>query len=387
MSRPRYFAIFGAMRTGSNLLEKTLDAHEGLAGLGEVFNDQFIGGPGTDEAFGCSLEQRNRDPIGFLDAMIAAHPGEVPGFRIFMGHDQRVMDHAARDPHCARIILTRDPLDSYLSLQIARLTNQWMVRKAENRKLAKVEFDPDHFTAYEAALNDHYRRIRAPMRAAGRPWLEIAYGDLGDLDTLNGAAAYAGSPERRERIAPRIQRQNPLDPADKVTNPDVLAEFMAGRSGNARLAPKAAEPDFSALKSLYVARGLEVICAPMPGVADMELRAFLSSARDVGGGAGGEFVDGLKPKQIARRRARGGFVFSFIRHPADRIRAVFMRYLREKGAPETLRDCGSHGGTVQFRTFCRRPALDHAVTLTGARSEEVPLHVLHAGFHLPLLFR
>ena len=40
---PRYFAIFGAMRTGSNLLERTLASYDGLRTEGELFNPGFIG--------------------------------------------------------------------------------------------------------------------------------------------------------------------------------------------------------------------------------------------------------------------------------------------------------------------------------------------------------
>ena len=93
---------------------------------------------------------------------------------------------------------------------------------------------------------------------------------------MNGAAAYAGSAEVKDRVAPKIQRQNPPSAADKVVNPEALSEIERGRA-----APKARAltPDFSALKSFYIARGVDVICAPVPGVADFELRAFLSGAQ------------------------------------------------------------------------------------------------------------
>jgi hypothetical protein len=44
----------------------------------------------------------------------------------------------------------------------------------------------------------------------------------------------------------------------------------------------------------------------------------------------------LKGKQIARRRARGAFVFTIIRHPLERIRAVVARIAAEEDAPEGL---------------------------------------------------
>ncbi|MEL7463557.1 MAG: sulfotransferase family 2 domain-containing protein [Pseudomonadota bacterium] len=335
MTRPRYFAIFGAMRTGSNLFERTLNDYDRLIGLGELFNPAFIGGPDTTEAFGWTIEDRNRDPLGFLEAVIAAHPGETPGFRIFDGHDGRVIDHAAADPDCARFVLARDPLDSHLSLKIARETNQWMVRKAENKKLVKVAFDAEEFEAYRAGLAAHYARVRGLMRAAGRPWFAVDYDDLGDLATLNGAAAYAGSAEAKEQVAPKIERQNPPAAADKVMNPEDLPTGPVAAAPVVEVAPK-----FLALKSFLVARGLEVISAPIPGVADGALRDFLSAAQAAAGEAGQDIVEGVKGKQIERRRKRGAFVFSVIRHPVDRIRAVFAEMVVGGAAPEGLEGLG-----------------------------------------------
>ena len=333
MTAPRYFAIFGVMRTGSNLLERTLDRHEKLVALGELYNPAFIGGPGEETAFGATIEDRNRDPVGFLEKVIAAHPGQIPGFRIFMGHDRRMLDHAARDPVCARIVLTRDPVDSFLSLKIAQQTQQWMVRKAENRRLAKVEFNADEFADYEARLLAHYDGVRQTMRAAGAPWFEVAYDDLSDLATLNGAARYAGADDAMEAVEPRILRQNPPRAEDKVTNPEALAEYLSTRS--AATPARKASPQFTALRSMLVARGVEAICAPIPGVADAALRDFLMRAQALSGGDD-KLVEGLKGKQIERRRGRGSFVFSLIRHPADRIRDVYMRFVFGGEAPEGL---------------------------------------------------
>lgn len=105
----KYFTIFGAMRTGSNLLERSLDQYAGLSGHGELFNPQFIGKPDRREFLTMPLADRNADPIGLLNLLVEASPHAIPGFRIFDNHDQRVIDFAARDPNCAKIILRRNP--------------------------------------------------------------------------------------------------------------------------------------------------------------------------------------------------------------------------------------------------------------------------------------
>ena len=47
----------------------------------------------------------------------------MPGFRLFHDHDRRIWDHVLADTACAKIVLTRNPLDSYVSRKIAAATN------------------------------------------------------------------------------------------------------------------------------------------------------------------------------------------------------------------------------------------------------------------------
>ncbi len=319
MTAIRYFAIFGVMRTGSNLLERSLDHYEGLVGLGELFNQHFIGGPKELEAFGTTLAERNLDPVGFLERVIAAHPGQIPGFRIFRGHDARMMAHAARDPQCAKFVLHRDPLDSFLSLKIAGETGQWMLRKEGNRKLAKVRFDSGEFAAYRDDLARHYDQVRTMIRAAGQAAFEIAYEDLQSNDIMNGAARFAGSSEVKDRLSPRIQRQNPESAAEKVENPADLPVTGSAR----RMTPAAPRPRFAALDALIVSRGIEVVFAPVPGAGAEAITAMLEAAEAGIGRNDKPMVTGLKPGQLERRRGRGGFVFSFVRDPAARIWEVY----------------------------------------------------------------
>ncbi|MEM7547126.1 MAG: sulfotransferase family 2 domain-containing protein [Pseudomonadota bacterium] len=398
MSGFRYFAIFGAMRTGSNLLEKTLDHYEGLAGLGELFNAHFIGGPKEIEAFGVTLDQRNLDPIGFLEKVIAAHPGQIPGFRIFAGHDARIMAHAATDPMCAKFVLSRDPVDSFISLNIVKETGQWMLRKEGNRKLAKIHFDGQEFEDYREGLNRHYDHVRGLIRASGQPAFEISYEDLQSLPLMNGAARYAGSVEVKDRLRQRIQRQNPEYAEDKVENPSDLAPYRL--AGPAEREPR---PRFIALDAMTVSRGIELTFAPIPGAGAEAVIAMIKAAERLIGADQKALVTGLKAAQLERRRARGSFVFSFVRDPAIRIWDAFQRYalrgeeqayedarlamIRNYGAPgvpEMLRDPAARlRGFDAFLAFAHdnmqgRTAAPQAAAwapqslLLGAYSAETP---------------
>ena len=86
----KYFVVLAGMRTGSNLLEESLAAMQGIESWGELFNPHFMGKPESESAFGIAIDQRDRDPISVIDAMVAESQG-LPGFRLFNEHDQRVI--------------------------------------------------------------------------------------------------------------------------------------------------------------------------------------------------------------------------------------------------------------------------------------------------------
>ena len=58
----RSFVIFAGMRTGSNLLEATLNAHD-LACFGEAYNPYFIGWPDQRTLYDMTLADREAELI------------------------------------------------------------------------------------------------------------------------------------------------------------------------------------------------------------------------------------------------------------------------------------------------------------------------------------
>ena len=223
---PSYFVIFAAMRTGSNLLERLLAGLPGLSTYGEAFNPAFVGGPNKDPLPGWTLERRNRDPLGYLAAMRADAGGRLFGFRHFDGHDPVIRSHALRDPACLRIVLRRDPAESYVSLKIAQQTGQWMLGVARRRLVARPRFVPEEYDAYVAGLEGYYRSLDAAMQEAGTEAVRIAYDDLSDLAPLRALAHALGCPVPDERPDPGILQQNPEPLEDRVENgADMLAHL------------------------------------------------------------------------------------------------------------------------------------------------------------------
>ena len=221
MARVKSFVIFAGMRTGSNLLEDTLNGYAGLKSFGEVFNPVFVGGPRREQLFGMDLEARQKDPEKML-RKIRQKPDQTGGFRYFYDHEPRVFEPIIEDPTCAKVLLTRNPLESFVSLQIAAATGQWRLMNESDRKTAKILFDPAAFETHLKTVDAFRARVRRGLQCAGQSAFEIDYCDLQDVDVLNGLAAFLGSPERKVAAESRLKRQNPGPLSDKVTNPDEM---------------------------------------------------------------------------------------------------------------------------------------------------------------------
>jgi LPS sulfotransferase NodH len=216
MSRFDYFVILAEMRTGSNFLEANLNLLEGVTCHGEAFNPSFIGFPKTEDLLGVTYEMREADPFLLL-ARIKESDG-LGGFRLFHNHDQRIAEECLSDPRCAKIILSRNPVDSFVSWKIAQATGQWKLTNATHSKTKPVTFDFDEFEAHLLATESFQKHVQRRLQVSGQTAFYINYDDLRDVDAVNGIAAFLGVGARLDSINKKLKKQNPDPLEDKVTN-------------------------------------------------------------------------------------------------------------------------------------------------------------------------
>ena len=173
------FVVFAEMRTGSNLLEANLNLFDGISCLGEAFNPHFIGYPNKTELLDISREARDSDPAALLDRVRGAEG--LAGFRYFHDHDPRILAPLLDDPRIAKIVLTRNPIDSYVSWKIAQKTDQWKLTNVSRRKDAKATFDKADFEAHLEALQSFQIRLLNGLQTRGQTAFYVAYEDVQDL--------------------------------------------------------------------------------------------------------------------------------------------------------------------------------------------------------------
>lgn len=346
MSRPdfKYFVIFGSMRSGSNLLEQSLNQFSDITCHGELFNPAFIGGPKKEKYLGFSFARREENPVALLEAMIADSNDKISGFRIFDGHDTRILQKALQDPDCAKIILRRDILDSFISLKIAKKTNQWLLRDAPQKKDAKVHFDAAEFQKYRDAQNAYYQNIRKTLQESGQTAYWLDYPDQKNLRVLNGIAKFLGASGPLKSVKETLRRQNPGPLQDKVENFEEMQTFL--NIAKEREVVTASDPQMRAnIPRMVSCMNNPLLFAPIPGGPNEEILRWMQ-AIDEAPAPTSSYADAVNNKEILHTGHSQRTLFEWMqsnpdviaitaaKHPIPRVYDAFMSKVFRTG-PET----------------------------------------------------
>lgn len=336
MSRFEYFAILAEMRTGSNLLETHLNSFEGVTCYGEAFNPEFIGYPKQDTVLGLTRAERDRDPLRLL-SLIKREPGTLAGFRYFHDHDPRVLDFVLEDESCAKIILTRNPLESYVSWKIAQATNQWKLTNVQKRKSAQAVFDTDEFTTHVTTLQTFQVRVLNRLQVSGQTPFYLAYEDLQSLDVINGLARWLGIGAQLEHLSKNLKRQNPEPLSDKVTNPVEMAAAVAKLDQfNLARTPNFEPRRGAAVPSYVAARTAPLLFLPIKGGPTHQIETWLAALDD---GSVDDLRRDMNQKDMRAwmRTHSGHRKFTILQHPLDRAYRVFCTKILPSG-PNTFKE-------------------------------------------------
>ena len=325
-----YFVVFAEMRTGSNFLETNLNAFEDLACHGEAFNPHFIGYPNKSEILGVTRETRDNDPLRLIGAM-RDEPGALRGFRFFHDHDPRALEIALSDPRCAKIILTRNPLDSYVSWKIAQATGQWKLTDVKRRKEARAVFDAQEYLAHVEALQNFQVLLLNRLQCSGQSAFYLAYEDLQSVEVMNGLANWLGAKSRLEALDKSLKPQNPQPVIAKVANVDVMEAALAEMDRFNLTRTPNFEPRRGAAVPSYVAcKATPLMFLPMRGGPEAEVIDWMAALDGVDPG---DLATSMNQKQLRiwKRNYPGHRAFTVLRHPVARAHAVFCSRILNTG--------------------------------------------------------
>ena len=325
-----YFVVFAEMRTGSNLLESNLNAFQSFQCHGEAFNPNLIGYPNKTEILGITQAMREGDPARLIDTIKTQSDG-LGGFRFFHDHDPRALNICLEDPRCAKIILIRNPAESYVSWKIAQETGQWKLTNVKRRKDGKASFNSAEFDKHVSDLQSFQLHLLSRLQKTGQTAFYIAYEDLGDLEVINGLARFLGSDEQLDALETKLKIQNPSPLADKVANFEDMAIALAGEDRfNLTRTPNFEPRRGPVVPSFITAHTAPLVYMPIRSGPEAEVTNWMSA------------LDGVEPDDMPsklsqrelrqwKRQHKGHRTFTVLRHPVARAHTAFCTRVLNRG--------------------------------------------------------
>ncbi|MGI9393028.1 MAG: nodulation protein NodH, partial [Boseongicola sp.] len=332
-----YFVVLAGMRTGSNLLEEYLAAFPGIESYGELFNPHFFGKPKVETMFGLSMTAREADPVRTIGAMRSESKG-LPGFRLFYDHNPNAIAHVLADTKAAKIVLTRRPIDSYVSLKIARKTGQWWLGDLTRARKARVVFDPEEYVDFLNTLAEFQALIERSLQTTGQSAFHIGYENLSDKDVIRGLGRFLGIEAAPDLSRVRAKVQNPSPLADRLTNPtiaeDALRSIAMPDIGQVPMHEPGRGPG---LKFFRVCKSAPLLYMPIRGAGFDPIPNWMKTVDPEG-----ELRGGMGQRDLRRwkRQHPGHRSFTVVRHPLPRVYDAFCRFILPTGedAYADLRD-------------------------------------------------
>lgn len=316
-----YFVVFAEMRTGSNFLESNINAFDGLTCHGEAFNPNFISYPNRTETLGLTVEDRDANPSELI-ARVKAADG-LNGFRFFNSHDLRVFDEILNDPRCAKIILTRNPIESYVSWKIAKSTGQWKLTDVKRLREDKVEFDAEQFEAHINKLQGFQVVLQNALQKSGQTAFYLDYEDLQDVDVMNGMAMFLGCDARLPELDKSLKKQNPSQMSDKVLNFGDMEQALARLDRfNLNRTPNFEPRRGPSVPTFLAAPESPLLYLPIRSGPEAAVARWLAELDDM---EPSDLLSGFTQKSLRdwKRQRAGHRSFTVVRHPVARAHAAF----------------------------------------------------------------
>jgi hypothetical protein len=224
------FAIIGSQRSGTTYLRRSLNDHPDIVCHGEPFGP---GGLGLLEApvrkgRMPSKEERDADPIAFLDRLMAFHTTGLAGFKLLLAHSPPVLNEIAERGYRLIVLRRENALAKYSSIQILIALQRAGDRfdRPANRgpSAIKATFDAAEFERYVDSDRSRWRAFEDVLERHAPPHLDLEYAELAWDDGRERVLDFLGA-ERRSLDA-GIEKLNSTDVVSRFANPDVVREYL-----------------------------------------------------------------------------------------------------------------------------------------------------------------
>ena len=235
MAADTRFVIIANPRTGTNHFIDLLNSHPDITCHREVFHPHAVYlKQGTRDGL---LEERNSDPLAFLEKTYAESLTRACGFKIFMNHDDLVLDSVLHDRDIKKIVLYRPNfLAVYSSDKIAGAENRYLISDNKgggisdgvydsSRTEKKALFNRGEFKLRWNAYQEHFKRAVEVLNDTGQDYLFVTYEDFMNESFFRRVFPFLGLAQPL-RLLTRMKKMNANDILSRFSNPDDARSYI-----------------------------------------------------------------------------------------------------------------------------------------------------------------
>ena len=229
------FVIVANPRTGTNHFIDLLNSHPDITCHREVFHHHSVYlKQGTRDEL---LEERNKNPIAFLKKLYDDSPTPACGFKIFMGHDEAVLNSVLLDKNIKKIVLYRPNfLAVYSSDKVAEAENRYLILDKDRGSISdgaydssrtekKALFTKTEFKARWNAYQEHYRKAVDVLNETGQNYLFMTYEDFINESFFRRVFPFLGLSQPPSLLT-RMKKMNDNDILSRFSNPGDARSYI-----------------------------------------------------------------------------------------------------------------------------------------------------------------
>lgn len=238
------FVVLCRARTGSNLLVDLLNKFSDINCYGEVFKTHRLDLPdAVKKKLGATKKNRDQFPISFLNNLYDLDQSKITGLKLFFSHNIIARHFLAETKNVSKILLTRSPIDSYVSFLVANSTKKWVksaprrnwlfkLNKARDRdeeKSQEVMFDAMKFEEYLKSGTEFERWCEDVEKYTGQSFYRIDYAEVAAIEPVRQLAKFLGTKDISAKLVPKLEKQIKKPLHEIVTNYDEMEKHLRSR--------------------------------------------------------------------------------------------------------------------------------------------------------------
>jgi hypothetical protein len=130
------------------------------------------------------------------------------------------------DPGVAKVVLSRNLLEAYISLETARETGVWLTTEAAKAPPRPVKVEINKLVTFALRQSLYYNDVQTVLHQTGQRYLQVDYNEIKDLAKLNEIARFVGSEHQFDAVTEPIRKQNPGSLEERILDfPKLLEEL------------------------------------------------------------------------------------------------------------------------------------------------------------------